>query len=133
MAAANRGAVVFIGGGAFQMVAQELSTLLRHRLNPVIFLMNNRGYTVERVIHEGPYNDIQNWRYHELVDVFGPEAGWGCEARPEGELGVALERATRGRERLAFSEVHREPMDSSASLRRLGAELRRSNALPDED
>ena len=133
LAAPDRRAVVFIGDGAFQMVAQELSTLLRHRLNPVIFLMNNRGYTVERVIHEGPYNDIQNWRYHELVDVFGPEAGWGCEVRTEGELEVALERATRERERLAFIEVHLDPMDSSASLRRLGAELRRSNALPDED
>jgi indolepyruvate decarboxylase len=129
LAAPDRRPVVFIGDGAFQMVVQELSTLLRHRLNPVIFLMNNRGYTVERVIHDGPYNDIQNWRYHELVDVFGRGAGWGCEVRTEGELEAALDRAVRDNDRLAFVEVHLDPMDCSAALRRLGAELRRSNAL----
>ena len=121
--------VVFIGDGAFQMVAQELSTLLRQRLNPIIFLMNNRGYTVERVIHEGPYNDIQNWRYHELVGVFGADAGWGCDVRTEAELEAALERADEDRDRLAFIEVHLDPMDCSAALRRLGTELRHSNAL----
>lgn len=121
--------VVFIGDGAFQMVSQELSTLLRHGLNPVIFLMNNRGYTVERVIHDGPYNDIQNWRYHELVGVYGAEAGWGCEVHTEGDLEAALERAGREAQRLAFIEVHLDPLDCSEALRRLGAELRRSNAL----
>ncbi len=121
--------VVFIGDGAFQMVVQELSTLLRHHLNAVIFLMNNRGYTVERVIHDGPYNDLQNWRYHELVGIFGADAGWGCEVHNEGELETALERASREFDRLAFIEVHLDPMDCSAALRRLGAELRRSNAI----
>ena len=129
LAAPQRRPVVFIGDGAFQMVAQELSTLLRHHLNPVIFLMNNRGYTVERVIHDGPYNDIQNWRYHALVEVFGADAGWGCEVRSEGELEAALERAGRESQRLAFIEVHLDPADCSEALRRLGAELRRSNAL----
>jgi indolepyruvate decarboxylase len=129
LAAPERRPVVFIGDGAFQMVVQELSTLLRHRLNPVIFLMNNRGYTVERVIHDGPYNDIQNWRYHELVNVFCGAGGWGCEVRTEGELEVALGRATREHDRLAFVEVHLDPMDCSPALRRLGEELRRSNAL----
>ena len=121
--------IVFIGDGAFQMVAQELSTLLRQRLNPVIFVMNNRGYTVERVIHDGPYNDIQNWRYHELVGVFGADAGWGCEVRTEGELEAAIGRASQDRDRLALIEVHLDPMDCSAALRRLGTELRHSNAL----
>ena len=35
--------------------------------------MNNKGYTVERVIHDGPYNDIQNWAYHRLPEVLTPE------------------------------------------------------------
>ena len=43
------------------------------------------------MIHEGPYNDIQNWQYHRLPEVFG--GGWSCEVRTEGELEAALGRA----------------------------------------
>ena len=117
----SRRPVVFIGDGAFQMTVQELSTSLRQQLSPVIFLMNNRGYTVERMIHDGPYNDIQNWRYHVLPEVFG--GGWGCEVRTEGELEVALARAARERDTLAFIEVHLDPKDCSAALERLGEAL----------
>ena len=117
--------IVFVGDGAFQMTAQELSTVLRQGLAPVVFLMNNRGYTVERVIHDGPYNDIQNWRYHALPAVFadGPGASWSCEVRTEADLEVALERAAREPDALAFVEVHLDPMDCSAALERLGAAL----------
>ena len=114
------------------MVVQELSTLLRHHLNPVIFVMNNRGYTVERMIHDGPYNDLQNWYYHKRVDIFGTGAGWGCEIKTEAELEQALNRAAREYDRLALIEIQLDPMDCSAALRRLGAELRRQNA-PEED
>jgi indolepyruvate decarboxylase len=113
--------IVFVGDGAFQMTAQELSTLIRQKLAPVIFLMNNRGYTVERVIHDGPYNDIQNWRYHELVHAFG--GGFACEVRTEGELELALSAAQEVPERLCFVEVHLDPHDCSAALERLGAAL----------
>lgn len=127
----SRRPVVFIGDGAFQMTAQELSTLVRERLSPVIFLMNNRGYTVERVIHDGPYNDIQDWRYHALPAAFGaaPDAAWSCEVRTEGELEEALARAARERDALAFVEVHLDPEDCSAALKRLGRALAEQRSL----
>jgi indolepyruvate decarboxylase len=64
--------VLFIGDGAFQMTAQELSTILRRGLKPIIFLVNNNGYTIERLIL-GPgssFNDINQWRYAEAVSFF---------------------------------------------------------------
>ena len=103
------------------MTAQELSTLIRHGLAPVLFLMNNRGYTVERVIHDGPYNDIANWRYSDLPAVFG--GGWSCRVCTEGELEPALERALDEPDTLAFIEVEIDPLDCSAALKRLGREL----------
>ena len=72
----GRRPVALIGDGAFQMTAQELSTICRHKQNLIILLMNNDGYTAERIIHEGPYNDIQPWAYHRLPEVFG--GGWGA-------------------------------------------------------
>ena len=63
---------LFVGDGSFQLTAQEVSTILRHNLSPVIFLINNKGYTIERVIHgmKASYNDIANWNYTSLVKAF---------------------------------------------------------------
>jgi hypothetical protein len=51
---------------------QEISTLIRHDLKPFIFVINNSGYTVERAVlgKDAKYNDVANWRYSELPNVF---------------------------------------------------------------
>ena len=61
-----------MGDGSFQVSAQELSTILRHDHKPVIFLVNNGGYTIERgyLGKEEAYNDIANWSYADLPKVF---------------------------------------------------------------
>ena len=63
------------------MTAQEVSTMIRYGLNPIIFLINNGGYTIEVEIHDGPYNTIKNWDYAGLVDVFNATDGNGWSAR----------------------------------------------------
>lgn len=39
------------------------------------FVICNEGYTIERLIHgmDASYNDIQQWKYKDLVDVFGAD------------------------------------------------------------
>ncbi|GAB2806734.1 hypothetical protein GCM10027073_44300 [Streptomyces chlorus] len=48
--------------------------MLRHDLKPVIFLINNGGYTIERTIcgRDGGFNDIANWAYADLPKVLHP-------------------------------------------------------------
>jgi indolepyruvate decarboxylase len=72
LAAPERRQLLFIGDGAFQMTVQELSTILRLDLKPIIFLLNNDGYTIERLIHgaESIYNDIHPWRYGQIPKAF---------------------------------------------------------------
>jgi indolepyruvate decarboxylase len=71
-AAPERRHILFVGDGSFQVTAQELSTILRHDHKPVIFLINNGGYTIERgyLGKDEPYNDIANWSYSDLPKVF---------------------------------------------------------------
>src|SRR5262245_27094745 len=71
-AAPDRRHLLFVGDGSFQVTAQELSTILRHDHKPVIFLINNGGYTIERgyLGKTEPYNDIANWAYADLPKVF---------------------------------------------------------------
>lgn len=42
--------------------------MLRDRQRPIILLLNNEGYTVERAIHgaEQRYNDIAQWNWTQL-------------------------------------------------------------------
>src|SRR5699024_206 len=51
LAAPQRRQILFIGDGSFQVTAQALSTMLANDCKPIIFLVNNRGYTIERYIH----------------------------------------------------------------------------------
>ena len=119
LAQKGRRAIVFVGDGAFQMTAhQEVSTLVRHKLNPIIFLMNNDGYTIERVMKDGHYNDIQMWQYHKLPEVFN--GGWGCRVHTEGELEDALLKAQKNHNILAFIEVMLDKWDCSIGLKRIG-------------
>jgi indolepyruvate decarboxylase len=74
-AAPHRRHLLFVGDGSFQVTAQELSTILRHDYKPVIFLINNGGYTIERgyIGKSEPYNDIANWAYAGLPKVLRPD------------------------------------------------------------
>ena len=121
LAAPERRPIVLVGDGAFQMTCQEISTIIRHRLNPIFFLINNDGYTIERAIHEGSYNDIQPWKYHQLPQVFGDS--WSCDVRTEGELEQALDKAKFNQDRLCFIEIHLDRLDCSVGVKRLGQSL----------
>jgi len=70
---AGRRVILFVGDGSFQLTAQELSTIIRHGLKPIIFVICNEGFTIERYIHgmDAGYNDIAEWNFKALVDVFG--------------------------------------------------------------
>jgi indolepyruvate decarboxylase len=74
-AAPNRRHLLFVGDGSFQVTAQELSTILRHDHKPVIFLINNGGYTIERgyLGKTEPYNDVAKWAYADLPKAFRPD------------------------------------------------------------
>lgn len=61
------------GDGSLQMTAQSISDMIRNRLDLILFVINNDGYTIERWIHgmHAHYNDIQPWRYLEAPSYFG--------------------------------------------------------------
>jgi len=69
--------ILFIGDGSLQVTAQELSTMIMHDLKPIIFVLNNRGYTIERYLH-GPqrkYNNVSNWKWTSLLESFSETPG----------------------------------------------------------
>jgi len=126
IAARDRNVILFVGDGSFQVTCQDLSTMIRNRIKPVIFLINNDGYTIERVITDHLYNDIQPWQYHKLVEVFG--GGLSLDVRTEGELEDALNKALAA-DKLVFIEIHTGRMDCSETLRSAGKSMAKINKL----
>ena len=114
-------ALVVVGDGAFQMTGMELSTIARHGLNPIVVVLNNHGYTTERFLLDGPFNDIHPWQFHKIPEVLG--AGLGLEVRTEDELDAALHRALANTGGFSLLNVHLDPWDRSPALDRLAQKL----------
>lgn len=74
----SRRIILIQGDGSAQMTIQELSSYIRYDIKPTILLLNNEGYSVERICC-GPtrsYNDIQpNWDWLGLFKIFGDVDG----------------------------------------------------------
>jgi indolepyruvate decarboxylase len=113
--------IVLVGDGAFQMTCLELSTSVRHKFNPLVIVLNNKGYTTERFLLEGPFNDILNWNYHNLPDLLG--AGWGFEVHTVGELHQSVQAGLAKTDGFSLLNVHLKPDDTSPALRRLAERM----------
>lgn len=128
----ERRVIATIGDGSFQMSAQEISTMVRYGLKPIVFLFNNGGYTIEVEIHDGPYNMINNWNYAGLVDVFNTDGKQSClarQARTAGELNQAIDEAMAF-DGLCFIEVFLDRDDCNKNLLKWGSYVANANGEP---
>jgi indolepyruvate decarboxylase len=103
----DRRTVLLIGDGAAQLTVQELGTFSREGLSPVIVVVNNDGYTVERAIHgeTAPYNDIVGWSWTDIPKALGVANHLEFRAQTYGELDDALCAAAEHKDRMVFVEV----------------------------
>lgn len=110
----DRRPVLLIGDGSAQLTIQEVGVMVREELPAVIVLVNNDGYTVERVIH-GPdevYNDIPTWDWSLTPAFFGAEEDSYLyrRAATEAELVAACRETMEQKDKLVFIEAvtHRD-------------------------
>ena len=113
--------IVLVGDGAFQMTGTELSTAVRYGQTPIVVVLNNRGYSTEREILEGPFNDIHDWQYERICDMIGGGVGTRIATQGEFERGLAVALADSSR--LHVMNVLLDPADRSAGMVRLAHRL----------
>ncbi len=118
IAAPNRRNILLIGDGSLQLTVQSLSTMIRQQLKPVIFVINNDGYTVERLIHgmKEPYNDIHMWDYKALPAVFGGDNVGVHDVNTSHELKDTFENINANNDRMHFVEVKMAVEDAPTKL-----------------
>lgn len=92
----QRRTVLVTGEGSHQMTANELGTFARYGLTPAIFVVNNDGYLIERMLSgepDNPYNDIAQWDYVKLPEALGCKRWCVRRATTVAELNEALREA----------------------------------------
>lgn len=121
LASDNQRVINVIGDGAFNMTFNELATIMDKRINNIVFLINNRGYTIERVIHGlySSYNDTPEINYQALVKAFDSNnsAHLYFKVTTEKELYEALMATESTVDKLIFVEVVVEQMDLPKQLK----------------
>jgi TPP-dependent 2-oxoacid decarboxylase len=113
--------LVLVGDGAFQMTGTELSTCIRHGQAPIVVVLNNHGYSTERQILEGPFNDIHEWQYEKICDLLG--GGVGHRVATFGDLVLALQSAADDHKQVHVLNVLLDPGDCSNAMKRVAQRL----------
>lgn len=114
--------LVLVGDGAFQMTGMEISTAFRFNLNPIVLVLNNRGYGTERFILDGSFNNIPMWKYSIIPQFIGGGKGYFVETEEQFE--DALLDAENNTESFCILDICLDPSDRSHALQRLTHNLK---------
>lgn len=87
--------IVVTGDGSHQLTANELGTMGRYGIKPIIFVLNNALYGVEVVVSETgwKYDDLAKWNYSQLPAAMGCTDWFCAKVSTVAELDAAIEKA----------------------------------------
>jgi indolepyruvate decarboxylase len=95
--------LVLLGDGAFQMTGWELGNCQRYGFDPIVVVLNNRGWEMLRAFApQYRFNNLSDWHFAELARSIG---GNGVRVRSRRELSRALEAAWSNRGAFQLIEV----------------------------
>lgn len=96
--AADESRVVLVTGeGSLQLTVQALGQFARYGLRPVVFVLNNSGYLIERLLCADPekeYNDVARWDYLGVAAAVGCSDWLRRSVKTCGEFDAALDAAS---------------------------------------
>lgn len=113
--------ILVTGEGSHQLTVQEISQFIRFGLKPIILVLNNDGYLIERLLCDYPdayYNDLAQWNYHQLPQAFGA-TDWYCQkVTSTNELDEALKIASSNTS-ACYIEIVTDKYESSELAQKL--------------
>lgn len=115
IASPNSRVILFTGEGSHQLTALELGNMLRLKLKPVIIVLNNNGYTIERELCDNPndkFNDIVSMNYSKFARVFDGDV-WSTKVTTADEFDKAL-KVTQIMNKLCYIEICTDKTDMPA-------------------
>jgi indolepyruvate decarboxylase len=87
--------IVVTGDGSHQLTANEIGTMGRYGIKPIIFVLNNALYGVEIVVSElgFQYDDLSKWNYAQLPAAMGCSDWFCAKVSTVAQLDAAIEKA----------------------------------------
>jgi indolepyruvate decarboxylase len=113
----NKRPIIIVGDGAFQMTGSEFSTHIRNNLNTIVIILNNRGYSTEKAIMEGEFNDIHNWSYEKITDL--TNGGVGVHVQDSTEFKKVFEMAIADESESYVLNVEIDPEEQSIPMKNI--------------
>ncbi|USS90970.1 alpha-keto acid decarboxylase family protein [Fructilactobacillus carniphilus] len=118
----NRRHLLSIGDGSLLLTIQELAFAIEQHLTPIIFLLDNHGYTIERVIHgeRASYNDVPQLNYQHLLPALGakPKTYRFMTVKTETELMSTLTNLKEATPKLTIVQICLAKTDAPQALRK---------------
>jgi indolepyruvate decarboxylase len=112
----KRRSIILVGDGAFQMTGMEISTAIKHGINPIVVLFNNSSYAMLKFIdQQRDYYDLARWDYVKLTEAIG---GRAVRANTGAEFTDALSQALKS-DKLFLIDAILDKDDISPTLKRL--------------
>lgn len=127
----NKRTILFVGDGSLQLTVQEISTMIRWGTTPYLFVLNNDGYTIERLIHgvNASYNDIQPWQNLEILPTFSAKNYDAVRISNIGEAEDILKDKEFGKNsKIRLIEVMLPRLDAPSNLAKQAAITAATNA-----
>ncbi|KAH3661212.1 hypothetical protein OGAPHI_006619 [Ogataea philodendri] len=116
----NRRCILFIGDGSLQLTVQAISDVCRWNLKPYLFVLNNKGYTIEKLIHgeHAQYNMIQTWDHSKILELFHDKVEYeNHRVSTVEELNTLFEdKAFNKNDKVRLIELMLDEMDAPANL-----------------
>lgn len=131
LAAPERRTLLSIGEGSLLLTIQEMAFAIKNNLKPIIFILDNHGYTVERVIHgmNEAYNDVPQLDYAVIPQAFGAKKDQYnyFDVKTENDLINAMKEINRSEEKITIVRVCLAKDDAPENLKKLGKMISQQN------
>lgn len=123
----ERRTILVTGEGAHQLTVQEIANFFEYNLRPVIFVLNNSGYTIERMLSGDPidrFNEITSWDYSKLPAVFDKEC-FTAQVKTNKDLENILNQVKEEQKtKLCYVEIFTDKLDYSKTATNLIKSIR---------
>ena len=125
--------ILITGEGSHQLTAMEIGNMLRRGVKPVIIVLNNNGYTIERVLSDKPedkFNDIMQMNYSKFARVFEGDV-WATKVTTAEDFDKAL-KVTQIMNKMCYIEICTDAMDMPKLTEDLISNFRSNNKLTEK-
>ena len=104
--------ILITGDGAHQMSALEVGNMIRYKTKPVVIVLNNKGYMIERVLSNNvndSFNDIVQMNYAKFARTFEGDI-WATKVDTTEDFDKAL-KVTQIMNKMCYIEACTSKLD----------------------